>query len=158
MAAVSTVALGAQAGEETTVLGAGKTVERQLQGGQGHLYSLTLAAGEYAGVTVEQRGIDVVVDAGSADGKVIAEFDSESRKQGREQVGLVADSPVTYYLRIKAKYPKDPPAGYEVRVTDVRPATELDRLAVNGGLASGGSSCGQAICRGAERFDRPASP
>jgi CHAT domain-containing protein len=152
IAAVSAVALAAQAGEEATTLGAGKAVEREIQGGQEHLYSLTLAAGEFAGVTVEQRGIDVVVEVRSADGKVIAEFDSESRRQGREQVGLTADSPVNYYLSIKSRYPKDPPAGYEVRVVEVRPATELDRalfeahkLSTEGLAAAGGGKYDDAI-------------
>jgi CHAT domain-containing protein len=109
------------------MLVAGKAVEREIQGGQEHLYSLTLAAGEYAGVTVEQRGIDVAVEVRSADGKLIAEFDSATGKQGREQVGVVADSPVSYLLRIKARYPKDPMGGYAVQVAEVRPATEPDR-------------------------------
>ena len=82
--AVAAFALAAQGAAETTILKPGTAVERELQGGQEHLYSLTMAAGEYAGVTVEQRGIDVVVEVRSADGKLIAEFDSESRKQGRE--------------------------------------------------------------------------
>jgi CHAT domain-containing protein len=127
LAAVTAVALAAQVGEEATILGAGKAVERQLQGGQEHLYSLTLQAGEYAAVTVEQRGIDVLVEVRGADGKLIAEFDSETGKQGREQVGLVADSPATYRLRIKARYPRDSLGGYQVRVTEMRPATEPDR-------------------------------
>jgi CHAT domain-containing protein len=127
VAAVSAVALAAQVTGETTILGAGQAVERQLQGGQEHLYSLALAAGTYAGVTVEQRGIDVVLEVLSAGGKVIAEFDSAAGKQGREQVGLTADSPVNYQMRIKARYPKDPIGRYEIRAVEVRPATEPDR-------------------------------
>src|SRR5262245_17705007 len=37
----------------------GKTVSRELAGGQAHSYRITLAAGEYLRVVVEQRGIDV---------------------------------------------------------------------------------------------------
>jgi CHAT domain-containing protein len=152
LAAVSAVAFAAQIGEEATTLGAGKSVERELQGGQQHLYTLALAAGEYAGVTVEQRGIDVVVEVRSTDDRVIAQFDSETGKQGREQVGLTADSPVTYHLRVKARYPKDPPAGYEIRVVEVRAATELDRalfeahkLSTEAATAAGGGKYDDAI-------------
>jgi len=152
VAAVSAVALAAQVTEETAILGAGQAVERQIQGGQEHLYSLTLAAGEYAGVTVEQRGIDVVVEARSAGGKLIAEFDAESRKQGREQVGITADSPVNYQMRIKARYPKDPIGRYEIRVMEVRPATETDRalfeahkLSTESLAAAGGGKYDDAI-------------
>jgi CHAT domain-containing protein len=115
--------------QEITLLETGKPIERELTGGQGHLYRVALAAAEYANLSIEQRGIDVVVQLLGPDGTLIAEFDSESRKQGKEIVGLVADSAVNYGLRIKARYSKAPTARYEVRVVDVRPATEHDRSA-----------------------------
>ncbi|HKC89085.1 MAG TPA: hypothetical protein VKG02_24085, partial [Blastocatellia bacterium] len=57
----------------------GKPIERELAGGQSHSYQLSLDAGQYAGVVVDQRGIDVVIRLSGPDGKQIAEFDSESR-------------------------------------------------------------------------------
>jgi CHAT domain-containing protein len=126
--AVTSAPLFAAQGEGATILVAGNAVARELSGGQAHTYRLPLAAGEYASLTVEQRGIDVVVQVLRPDGRLIAEFDSESRKQGQELVGLVAELPVTYELRIKARYPRDPAARYVVRIAEVRPATEQDRF------------------------------
>ena len=73
-------------------------------------------------------GIDITVQLLDAGGRVAAEFDSESRKQGRELVGLVADTPVRYEVRVTPKYPKEAAASYEIRLAEVRPATEGDRF------------------------------
>ncbi len=127
IAAVFPFAPRAQVSEEATALRAGQTLERELSGGQEHRYSLPLAAGEYASLVVEQRGIDVVIELHAADGKLVADFDAEPRRQGRESAGLIADSPMTCLLRIKARYPKDPLGRYSVHVAEVRPATEADR-------------------------------
>ena len=119
--------LAAQDPQSPTILVPGKTIERELFGGQGHLYRLSLAAGQYARLLVDQRGIDVVVQVLDSGGKVSTEFDSESRRNGEELVSLIADSALNYDLRIRAKYPKDPAGSYAVRVEEVRQVTERDR-------------------------------
>ena len=123
--AAATVAL--LAAQEPTGLTPGNAIERRIAGGEAHGYQLALGAGEYAGIVVEQRGIDVTVQLLEA-GRVAAEFDSESRKQGRESVGLVADTPIRYEVRVTPKYPKEAAASYEIRLAEVRPATEGDRF------------------------------
>jgi CHAT domain-containing protein/Tfp pilus assembly protein PilF len=127
MTAAFATLLAAQDPQGPTILAPGKAVERELFGGQDHLYRLSLAAGEYASLVVDQRGIDVVVQVLDPDGKVTTEFDSESRKSGEEWVSLIADSALNYDLRIRAKYPKDTPGRYAVRVVEVRDVTERDR-------------------------------
>src|SRR5215475_9440611 len=62
---------------ESIPLELGKPIERELAGGQSHAYQITLAAGQYLDVVVEQRGIDVVATLSGPDGKQIAEFDNE---------------------------------------------------------------------------------
>jgi CHAT domain-containing protein len=123
--AIATAPLAAA--QESTNLAPGKALERELAGGETHLYQLALPAGDYAGLVVEQRGIDVAVQVLDTAGRVSIEFDSESRKHGREVVGLVADTPVNFQLRIQARYPKDAAAQYTIRVAELRPATERDR-------------------------------
>ena len=102
-------------------------LERDLKAGQKHDYRITLAEGQYANVTVEQRGIDVVVRLMGPDGKQIAESDSESRLQGRETVELVAEAAGSYGVSIEAKQAKAADGAYAVRLTEVRPATQDDR-------------------------------
>jgi CHAT domain-containing protein/Tfp pilus assembly protein PilF len=127
MTAAFATLLVAQDPQAPTILAPGKAVERELFGGQNHLYRLSMAAGEYAGVVVDQRGIDVVVQVLDPGGKVITEFDSESRRHGEELVSLIADSALNYELRIRAKYPKDPPGRYALWVAEVRKVTERER-------------------------------
>jgi hypothetical protein len=57
----------AGAGNEqgTTALEAGNSIERELAGGQKHSYRITLAGGQFAGIIIEHRGIDVVARTGS---------------------------------------------------------------------------------------------
>jgi CHAT domain-containing protein/Tfp pilus assembly protein PilF len=109
-------------------LEAGKPVERQLAGGQKHSYQIALAAGQYASLLVEQRGIDVIVRALGADGKFIGEWDSEIRLKGRETAGLVSESAGSFRLEIEAKYKTAAAGEYEVLLGDLRAATIQDRL------------------------------
>jgi len=105
----------------------GKPIERELAGGQTHAYQITLAEGQFLNVIVEQRGIDVVVRLLGPDGKLIAEFDSEIRQQGQETVSQVAEVAGSYRLSVQAKEKGAPAGRYEIRVVELRAATEKDR-------------------------------
>ena len=87
-----------------------KPIERELAGGQSHTYQLSLDAGQYANLVVDQRGIDIVIRLSGPDGKEIAEFDSESRLLGQESVSLVAEEAGSYRLIAQPKH-KLAPAG-----------------------------------------------
>src|SRR2546423_1745978 len=118
----------AQSAPELTTLEPGRAIERELSGEEKHVYQITLTDGQYASVVVEQRRIDVVVQLLAADGKLIAEFDSEGRSVGEEKVGVVAETAGSYRLLVKAKYPKLPAGRYEIRLTETRAADDEDRL------------------------------
>jgi|SRR5436190_4030052 len=113
--------------QAVTLLEPGKAVEREISGKEAHKYRIALKPGEYAGVVVEQRGIDVVVYIVDASGKVIGDFDSESRIEGEERAGLVAEPGADYSLSVRAKYSRAPAGHYTIRLAEVRPATEQDR-------------------------------
>ncbi len=118
---------GVQADKDVRLLESGKPVERELAGGQTHSYQITLSAGQYLSVVVEQRGIDVVVELFGSDGKQIAGFDSESGNQGRETVSQVAEASGSHRLVVKPKQKVAPAGRYEIRIGELRAATELDR-------------------------------
>ncbi len=117
----------AQGEQDARPLELGKPIERELAGGQSHAYQITLAEGQYLNVIVEQRGIDVVVDLFGPDGKQIMEFDDEIRNQGQETVSQVAKIAGSYRLNVQAKEKGAPAGRYEVRVMELRAATEKDR-------------------------------
>src|SRR6266540_3334634 len=106
----------------------GKPIERELAGGQSHAYQITLSAGQFMKVIVEQRGIDVVIVLLGPDAKQIMEFDSEIRSQGQETVWQVAEVAGSYRLNVKAKHKGAPAGGYEIRLVELRAAIEKDRV------------------------------
>jgi len=106
----------------------GQSLERALSGSEAHTYQLALANGEFAGITVEQRGVDVLVQVLDSSGKVLAEFDGETRTIGQEFVGVVGDSSAqTLQLKVKAVYPRMASGRYEIRRAETRSASDSDR-------------------------------
>jgi CHAT domain-containing protein/Tfp pilus assembly protein PilF len=119
----------APSGKTLPTLEPGNAVEREISGKNADSYDLRLEPGEFAEVIVEQRGIDVVIDSIDPSGKILAEFDSESRLQGEEKVAIACGStPAHYQLQVKPKYSRAPAGRYQIELSGVRPATEPERL------------------------------
>lgn len=107
-----------------------KPVERQLNGGQTHRYEMGLSRGEYLGLIVEQRGIDVVLALFAPDGKLIQEVDSPNEAQGPEPLHLIAESAGTYRLEIRSLEKGAETGRYEIRVGKFWKASDKDRALV----------------------------
>jgi CHAT domain-containing protein/lipopolysaccharide biosynthesis regulator YciM len=113
---------------KVTTLELGKPVDTQISGKTSHQYDVSLEASQTVGITVEQLGVDVVVSVTDADGKLLAEFDSEPRIPGEEHVVLSSEAAIHYQVTVKAKYSKAAAGQYRIEVAEVRPATGKDRL------------------------------
>jgi CHAT domain-containing protein/Tfp pilus assembly protein PilF len=111
---------------EPGALETGKANEREIAGGQKQVFRIALKKGQFAGVFVEQRGIDVLIRAFAADGKLIAEFDAELRSEGTEKVPLAAAEDGVLTLEVEAKPKNAPAAKFKISVSELRPATESD--------------------------------
>ncbi|HEY7405177.1 MAG TPA: CHAT domain-containing protein [Candidatus Angelobacter sp.] len=112
--------------EAVVDLESGKAIDRHLAGAETHSYRIALSQGQYALVVVVQKGVDLgvrVIDAG----RPVTAINSETRPQGRERVPLVSESATTYQLDIKAQFPRIADGHYEIKVKEIRPATEQDR-------------------------------
>src|SRR5258706_4977544 len=83
--------------QETTILELGKTIDREISGAQRHRYQLRLNEEQCADLVIEQHGIDIATQLFSADGKLITEFDNESRNQGTEKIEFVAAATGDYF-------------------------------------------------------------
>jgi CHAT domain-containing protein/Tfp pilus assembly protein PilF len=112
---------------EVTTLELGKPIEREISGEQKQTYQLALTEGQYTNIIVEQRGIDVSVRLFGLDGKLIAEFDFESRNQGQEKVEVVAKAAGSYRLEITPVLKTAPAGSYEIRLNEMRVAKDADR-------------------------------
>jgi CHAT domain-containing protein/Tfp pilus assembly protein PilF len=113
--------------KDARTLEAGKSIKRELAGGSRHNYQIRLGANQFLKVIIEQQGIDVVAQVSGPDGKQILEFDSESRSQGREEVSLVADAAGAFQLIVLSKQNGAPAGSYEIRIGELRVATDTDR-------------------------------
>jgi len=109
-----------------TTLEVSKPVEREISGLQTQSYQITLSAGQFAAVTIQQHGIDIAEKLFGPDGKELVQFDGEVRPQGDEQADFVAETAGAYRLDVAGKI-KNTTGRYEIRVTEVRAATEHDR-------------------------------
>ena len=120
---------GAKADDENgaRLLEHGKTIKRELAGGHSHTYRITLSAGQFLKVIVEQQGIDIVIQLSGPGGEQIAEFDSESRSQGQELAPFVAEANGVYLLTVRPKFKNAQTGGYEIRIEELRAATDDDR-------------------------------
>jgi len=105
----------------------GKPIKRELAGEQTHTYRIGLCADQFLRVIVEQDGIDVAAQVLGPDGKQIMEFDSESRNQGEESILQVTEAAGDYRLVVRPKQKGAPAGRYEIRIEELRAATETDR-------------------------------
>ena len=82
----------AQEQPNTYSLTVGQPVAREMRGGEEHSYQVTLNAGQYARVVMEQKGIDVVLALTGVDGKPLVDVDNNlSGTRGLEVISFVAD-------------------------------------------------------------------
>jgi tetratricopeptide (TPR) repeat protein len=112
---------------EITMLVPGPPIGREISGGQTHVYQITLTKDQFAGVTIEQRGVDVTEQLFAPDGKLIAKFNSEVKPEATERSDFVADAPGVYRLAITTRV-KNRSGHYAIRMTEPRSATDEDRM------------------------------
>lgn len=127
----------AAAGEAAAVfeLAPGVAEERSLAGGEAHAYELDLAAGQFLRVVVDQRGVDVELALDDPRGRRILAVDSPTEDQGSEELVAVAEVGGRHRLRVHALVPGAAAGRYEVRLEDLRPATEADHHLAAGARA-----------------------
>lgn len=105
----------------------GARAEARLRGGESHVYRLELAAEQFLGLVIEQRGIDVVVRLEDPDGKRRIEVDSPNGTRGPEPLAVVTAAAGPYRLVISSPEARAAPGTYRIAVEALRPATQRDR-------------------------------
>lgn len=109
----------------------GPPVVREMRGGDQHTYQVKLSAGQYARVVLEQKGIDVVLALLGADGKPLLEVDNNlSGTRGMEVVSLVAEVSSAYVFNVRSLEKGASAGRYELRIEELRTATDADRTRV----------------------------
>jgi CHAT domain-containing protein len=109
----------------------GKPVEQDLAGGEKHSYHLTIAAGQYVRILVDQRRINVVLTAFDPTGTKLIEVDAFGIGNP-ERLLLVAETAGTYRLEVRSPEQTAPKGHYEIKIQELRIATEEDKSLVRG--------------------------
>jgi CHAT domain-containing protein/Tfp pilus assembly protein PilF len=113
--------------ENLPALEAGKVVERQLAGGETHSFQVSLAAGQYLRLTVDQRGIDIELGIFDPNGQKLVGMDSLNGTQGPEIASVIAEQSGIYRVEIVSPNKAVPLGRYEVKIEAIRAATDQDR-------------------------------
>lgn len=128
--ALAAHAAAAQEAEAVRELRPGRTVTSELAGGASHTYTVTLEAGQFVRLVVEQKGLDVALLLFNPRGERVAQGDSPNGIEGPEPLVFIAGESGAYRLEVRA-IDKEARAGlYEARIEELRAATERDRKAV----------------------------
>src|SRR5215831_5423624 len=73
----------------------GKPIEREIAGGESHIYQIELQEGQFARLHLWQRALDVVLLLSGPDGKQLAERNLTGPNRLGEQESLSLEAPVT---------------------------------------------------------------
>ncbi|HST53771.1 MAG TPA: CHAT domain-containing tetratricopeptide repeat protein [Pyrinomonadaceae bacterium] len=117
-----------QSRREIITLESGKPIGREISGGQKQIYRLALTEGQYALVTVEQRGIDLTAHLFAADGQLVADIDSQRSPQGTEKIEVVAEAAGTFRIEVEPSLPKALAGAYAIQLDELRAATADEKL------------------------------
>src|SRR5690242_13492446 len=116
----------AQSNQTPDSLEPGKPVERSIDAGETQSYTVNLSAGQFAHITVDQRGVDVVVSVLAPDGTKLVRVDMPNGNRGPEPVSLIAETAGAYRVEVLSTSTKLP-GRYEVKLDDLHAATDTDR-------------------------------
>ncbi|HEX5733443.1 MAG TPA: CHAT domain-containing tetratricopeptide repeat protein [Blastocatellia bacterium] len=115
----------------------GAPIERELQGGETHVYKITLAGGDYLRLFISPVNTNVesqLFVTGASTG-----IEAYMVPTGGPQrfISLIAEVSGDYRLEIRAKGNGAKPGRYQVKIEDLRPASEQDRIRVAAERAEG---------------------
>lgn len=108
-------------------LASGETFEGEMAGGETRLFHITLSAGQFVRVVIEQRGIDLAVALVEPGQKRLLEFDSPNGNYGPEPISAVVEEAGEYTIEVRSPDKKAAAGRYEVRVEALRAPTPADR-------------------------------
>jgi CHAT domain-containing protein/Tfp pilus assembly protein PilF len=116
--------------QNITRLEPGKTVERELDGGQPHEYSVVLRKKDFASIIFDQRGVDLTITAFGPDGGKLFVTGLTDRTEGLEPIRVIASTGGEYRLETRMEKPGAPVGRYTIRIEEIRQALPQDEVLV----------------------------
>ncbi len=115
-----------QAQSETKQLEPGRSVEREIAGGESHTYQIQLAAGQFVRFRLEQRVIDAALTLSAPDGKQLVEMNL-SGMGAEESLSMEAASSGSNRLTVRGDGATTLRGSYRLEAAVQAKATEQDR-------------------------------
>jgi erythromycin esterase len=104
------------------MLGERAVVERSLGPQDSHDFTVRLADGMSVLFSVQQLGVDVVVEVRAPDGKLLQAVDSPTGRNGDERVEIFAERRGAYRVRVRPYDSGEPQGHYRITVVELRNA------------------------------------
>ena len=104
-----------------------RRIERRLAGGEACSYHIDVPPGARLLVTVDQRGIDVVVEVRQPGGRPLIAVDSPTDSQGPESALLPPEAAGQLEIRVLSPSPGVAPGTYVIRLEELAATTPAER-------------------------------
>jgi CHAT domain-containing protein len=108
--------------QDATSLPTGVAIERDIATGQPHTYRLTLTAGDFVRITIQQQGADISATLIRPDGQKLLVVDTAREVFRPEAVVAIADVSGVHPIEVRATRN----GRYVIRLDDLRPAAVPD--------------------------------
>src|SRR5262245_17267687 len=108
-----------------------KVIEQTIAAGEVHSYSMTLAAGTYGSIELNQKGLNLELTIFTADGEKLRSADLASVGFS-EEISFVAQAATKFRIEVKAAAKPVRTGSYTLKFTKIHPATDEDRARVQG--------------------------
>jgi CHAT domain-containing protein/tetratricopeptide (TPR) repeat protein len=105
-------------------------MDRQINGGERHLYKLRLPVSQFVQVIVEQTGIDVALTLCTLDGHRVAAVDRQSGSFGPEKLSFIPATDGDYILQVKPLLDTTLAGAYSVHIAPFRKVEPSDEVRV----------------------------
>jgi hypothetical protein len=109
----------------------GTAIERRISGKQSDTFRMRLEPGHYLGVTIRQRGLNVVMAVTGPDGREAQKVDAFDDPHREETLAFVASAEGEHTLTVAPVAASDSPGDYVLHVDALRPATTDDASRVD---------------------------
>jgi len=110
-----------RAQDDVEKLKVGSMLEKKLEPGKIHKYSVKLKKDQFFLAILEQQGIDVKIFTYDPEGEKIEEFDSPNGKIGPESITIISKKGGEYILEVQPFDENEPKGKYSLKVLKVEP-------------------------------------
>jgi tetratricopeptide (TPR) repeat protein len=113
------------------ILEHGKTVEREIKGGESHTYQVALSAGQYLHTVVKQNGIELSVALFGPGNNQLIDIKGWNLFVGTAPLYWISTEAGSYTIRVYSSKKEARDGKYQINIEEIRTTTDVDSLRVS---------------------------